>query len=46
MRVFLNHIKIQLNEGNPLIYSIDIQNLEKIQLDFKLDSQFCATCPI
>ena len=24
IRVFLNHIKIQLKEGNPLIYSIDI----------------------
>ena len=21
--VFLNHVKIQLNDGNPLIYSID-----------------------
>ena len=24
MRIFLNHIKVQLKEENPLIYSIDI----------------------
>ena len=24
--VFLNHIKVQFKEGNPLIYSIDISS--------------------
>ena len=24
MRIFLNHIQVQLKEENPLIYSIDI----------------------
>ena len=32
MRVFLNHIKIQFKEGNPLIYSIDIY--EKITITY------------
>ena len=32
MRIFLNHIKIQFKEGNPLIYSIDIY--EKITITY------------
>ena len=27
MRVFLNHIKVQLKEGNPLIYNINNYSL-------------------
>ena len=27
MKVFFNHIKVQLKKENPLIYSINIQNI-------------------
>ena len=27
MRVFFNHIKVQLKKENPLIYSINIKNI-------------------
>ena len=35
MRVFLNHIKIQLKERNPLIYNIDIYKNNKMNTIFK-----------
>ena len=32
MMIFLNHIKVQLKEENPLIYSLDIDKVRYIYI--------------